>query len=378
MKICYLSSILNIHDYRFLSQIVKRGYEVYLVAYIPKDRFLEIPKQIAGIEGLKVIHKRYNYFQKHPYLIPIMVSDFRRVIDEIKPDILHCGYVLRDGFLAALSGFHPILLMPWGSDILIEPMKSILRRSITKYAINRANFITCDCEIVKRKIIELSNYDEKKILVFPWGVELDLFKPDSNKAENIRNALGWKDNKIIIMNRNFEHVYGCKYLLQALPKIIREEPGSRIIMIGQGSLEGGFRRFVKEKSLGEYVKFPGAIRNKEMPGYLNAADIYVSTSLSDGTSISLLEGMACGLPVVVTEMPSNKEWVINGKNGFLVPMKDHEGISNSILTLLRDDNLRLRMGMMNRRIVEDRANWSGNVDKLENIYKILASNSGRA
>ena len=124
-------------------------------------------------------------------------------------------------------------------------------------------------------------------------------------------------------------------------------------------------------NLSNFIKFIGKIPIEEMPDYLNAADVYVSTSLSDGTSLSLLEAMACALPVVVTEIPSNKEWVIDGYNGFLVPPKKPGEVSKRVLTLLKNSNTREDMGQKNLAIAKDKADWNKNVDKLEGIYKAL-------
>ena len=137
-----------------------------------------------------------------------MVLDFRNLINRIKPDILHTGWVTRDGFLGALSGFHPVPLMPYGWDILIEPEKSLLRKTIIKYTIKKADMITCDCETVKNKIIQMTGFEENKIVTFPWGIELDKFYPDPRKSIRIRENFGWNDNKILIMNRAFGTNWG--------------------------------------------------------------------------------------------------------------------------------------------------------------------------
>jgi glycosyltransferase involved in cell wall biosynthesis len=371
MRICYFSHNLNVHDYRFLSALVERNYDVYLVSYVKKKSFTEIPKDIANIKNLKIIHRKYNFTQEYHFLFPAMVIDFRRLINKIRPDVLHSGYVLSDGFIGALSGFHPVLLMPWGSDILIEPKKSLLRRKIIEYTINKADFIACDCETVKNKIIQMTEFKEDRIVTFPWGVELDKFYPDPRKSVRIREKLEWFDNKILIMNRAFESVYGVQYFIEALPEILIREPETRVILIGTGTLEKQIRSLVTEMKLDEIIKFIGEVPIDEMPDYLNAADVYISTSLSDGTSLSLLEAMACALPVVVTEIPANKEWVIDGHNGFLVPPKNPREVSKRVLTLLKIGNLREDMKKKNLAIAKNKADWAKNVDKLEGIYKAL-------
>jgi len=373
MRICYVSSNLNIHDYRFLSALIERKYDVYLISYASKRRYPEIPTIIRNIKGLKTIHKKFDFSAGLGLFSPFVVLDFCNLLNRIKPDILHTGWVLRDGFLGALSGFHPVLLMPWGSDVLIEPEISLLRGMIVKYAIKKADMITCDCETVRNKIIQMTGFDESKIVIFPWGLELDKFYPDHKKSFLIRKKLEWTDNKIVIMNRSFEAVYGIQYFIEALPEILNQEPATRVILIGSGTLEKQIRSLVTELKLEEFVKFVGRVSMEEMPDYLNAADVYVSTSLSDGTSLSLLEAMACALPVVVTEINANKEWVIDGHNGFLVQPKNPGEVSKKVLTLLKNSNLREEMGQINLEIARDKADWNKNIDKLERIYKSMTN-----
>jgi len=371
MRICYLSSELNIHDYRFLSALIARRHDVYLISYVAAKRYQTIPKIIRDIKGLHIIHRRFELTTGYASCFPLVIMDFRKLLKHLKPDILHTGWVIRDGFLGALSGFHPVLLMPYGSDILIEPEKSLLRRMIVKYAIKKADIITCDCDTVKHKIIDLTGLPETNIITFPWGIELDIFHPDAGKSVRVRQKLQWLDNKIIIMNRAFKPVYGLPYFVNALPAILRQEPSTRVILIGSGILDAEIRSLVSVKGLNNFVTFVGSVPINHMPDYLNAADIYVSTSLSDGTSLSLLEAMACSLPVVVTDIPANKEWVIDGHNGFVVPPNDSSELSNRVVTLLRNSGLRNLMGQRNLAIARAKADWNKNVDKLEATYNML-------
>jgi glycosyltransferase involved in cell wall biosynthesis len=366
-----VSSELKIHDYRFLSALIARQYDVHLISYVAPKRYPTIPRLIRDIKGLNIIHRQFEFTTGYTSFAPFVVLDFRRLLKSLKPDILHTGWVLRDGFLGALSGFHPVLLMPYGSDILIEPERSMVRRRVVKYTITRADIIQCDCETVKRKIVDMTRFDDHRIVVFPWGIELANFYPDPTKNLRIRQQLGWSNNKLLIMNRAFEPVYGTEYFIEALPEIVSQEPTTRVILIGSGSLERRLQSLVADRHLDSYVRFIGSISSEEMPAYLNAADVYVSTSLSDGTSSSLLEAMACSLPVVVTEIAANKEWVIDGHNGFLVRLRNPNDIAAKVITLLKDSNLRTLMGNNNVAIARDKADWEKNVDKLEAMYKSL-------
>ena len=100
--------------------------------------------------------------------------------------------------------------------------------------------------------------------------------------------------------------------------------------------------------------------------------IYVSSSLSDGTSVCLLEAMAVGLPVVVTDVDAILEWVTDGENGLVVPKKNPAALAVAICTLLEDDNLRKTFGKRNYKIARERASWDDNAKVFESMFQSLA------
>ncbi|MGB2601644.1 MAG: glycosyltransferase family 4 protein [Candidatus Omnitrophota bacterium] len=365
MKFCYLSSVLTVHDRRFLEGLVKRGDEVYLVTYYDG----ELPEEIKSLDGVRIIHRKPRYFHNlQKFLFATKVNDFRRILKEIQPDIVQGGFVWKDGFLAALSGFHPFVLMPWGSDILKQPQASILCRWIVKYTINRADVVICDCMTVKRSIKELTDYPKEKILIFPWGIDSGVFKP-GDSLSSLREELDWKDKKVLISTRSFYPVYGIDLFIKALPEVLRSEPLARVILIGAGPEEERLRGMVADNGLGDVVHFAGTVDNIKIPEYLKAADVYVSSSLSDGTSISLLEAFACGLPVVVNDVPAVMEWVRDGENGFITKIGDTEEFSQNIKNLLADPGLRKKMGENNLKVVSEKGDWEKNFDVLHGIYE---------
>ena len=369
MKIAYLSAGINVYDYRFLEKMLERGHKPIMIScWFEQPNF-----EMNGVPF---------YYYRPKYLSKLKIAIFlRRLLREIKPDILHTGYIQTHGFYGALSGFHPRLLMPWGSDILIAPFKSKIIKAITKYTIMSTDMITCDANYVKKKIITLANYPDKKIVVFPWGIDLNIFKP-SFSENKIKNKLGWSDKKVLIMTRNFKPIYGIEYFIKALPDIIISEPNIRVILAGSQLLDPDYSskimNMIEKLELQKYVHFTGWLEERELSDYLNSSDIYLSTSLSDGTSSSLLEAMACGLPVVVSDLPSNSEWVRNGENGYLVPLRDSKMLAKQIIRLLDNDTLSQQMGLRNLQIAKKRADWEINFSKLENIYETLVKKKKEA
>lgn len=414
LRILYLSNVLTVPDHLFLSTLTQAGYDTYLVTFKEK-----LPELIQDIPGLNIIHKplicqlspvntnlnnnieredknwlkrcfrnlfdginkivrklqiafEINIFGSMAiFLSPLRAYHLTKVIRDIHPHILHAVWVPDCGLIGALSRFHPLLLMPMASDILFFP-KRFMNRWITKFIIKKAEMITCDCEIVKNKVIKLTNYPEDDIVVFPRGIDLNLFYPDYELRRQTREILGLGDKKVIIMTRNFESIYGIEYFIKSLPSIIRKIPDTTILFIGSGSLRGKFEKLIYEEGIDDNVQFLGLILNSEIPRYLNASDIYVSSSLSDGSSVSLLEAMGCSLPVVVTDVPSNFEWVQDRINGFIVPKKDPESLAEKIIFLLQNEEKAKEMGRRNLEIARERADWNKNFKKLEDIYDRLS------
>ena len=368
MRIAYISNgnpDAPAFDQLFISTMVRRGYKPYYISCWAKD----VDYSYLGVENFQIYPsgRNFRFFR--------LIHNLRSLIKKIQPDVLHSGWIQTAGFYAAYSGFRPILSMPWGHDILSHLDEEGYSESWhyklkTNYTINRADRITCDCELVKQRIIEMYGYPAENIIVFPWGVDQCIYKPASSPSK-IRKDLGWEDKKVIIMNRLFTPRRGIGYFIEAFSKVVHIVPETRVLLVGYGPLQTELENMVTRLNLKEYVHFTGRINNEDMPDYLQAADIYVTTSLSDGTSVSLLEAIACGLPVIVADAPAYFEWVDDGVNGFIVPRKDSVVLAERLVTLLRDHSMRQMMGKRNLEIAHERADWNNNFGVLEDIYKEL-------
>jgi len=181
MKIAYLSRGNNVYDRRFMAKMVERGHKVYFISYFPGEK--------VEVKGVENYHYDYTSMHHFPRLVSIQTAlHLRKLLKNISPDVLHTGWIPDMGFFGALSYFHPTLSMPWGSDILLKPDESRLLKWGTRYTLRRADMITCDCEFVKNRIIELSGCSSDKIVVFPWGIDLQTFHP-SEAGSRIREFI---------------------------------------------------------------------------------------------------------------------------------------------------------------------------------------------
>ena len=200
---------------------------------------------------------------------------------------------------------------------------------------------------------------------------MKVFNPPQDKKElPLRKKLGWKREIIIISTRSWENIYGIETLLKAFRIITLAEPNVRIIMLGGGSLSGIIDKHIAKYEMDRIINRPGVVENSGLAEYFKCADIYISCSLTDGSSISLLEAMASGLPVVVSDIPGNREWVSDGVNGFLAETGSGEAFAAGVRKLLAmSENERSEMGLRNQKLAEDRADWDKNFNKLMDLYQ---------
>jgi glycosyltransferase involved in cell wall biosynthesis len=119
------------------------------------------------------------------------------------------------------------------------------------------------------------------------------------------------------------------------------------------------------------VQFLGWVKHEEMPKLLSQANIYISTSLDDGTSVSLLEAMASGAFPIVTDIPSNREWISDGENGFLVPIDEERFLAEKILEAIRNHDLREGSRDKNFSLIKEKALWPVTIAKTKEIYKMV-------
>ena len=362
MKVLYVTSKGGIHDYRFLKKLVK-DHNVLLLHY----RADELIPEIKSLEELKIISKR-SFFRSFP--LPSELWHFKKIVREFKPDIIHTGYVWQVGALAAYAKVHPHLSMPWGSDILLEPDKKFFVKTIVKKVMRSCDHVQCDAEYVKEKIVKDYGVTPEKITVFPWGIDLSLFKPD--KSAGFRSKLNISPDKfVLIFNRYLEEVYGVNCLLKAFNEFAKDKNDAVLLLVSEGSLKNTVVNFIETHGLEKKVRLVGRVPNTQLPAILNCSDVYISTSLSDGTSLSLLEALACGLGIIVTDVPAIKEWV-SDDNGIVVGIKNIPAITEAMEKYYTNRDLIKKHGEKNIRIAQKQADWDKNYGKLSVIYENIS------
>lgn len=363
MKICFIASANSIHSFKWIKYFKERGHEICWIS-IEKNEFSELENikfYLLKNFKIKILNVIFN------------INSLKKIIKKFEPDILHAHYAGVNGLLAALSGFHPFILTAWGSDILIAG-KSKMKKPLIKFALNRADLITCDAEHMEKAIIKLG-VNSSKIKIIYFGIDTKKFSPGP-KDENLIQKLNIQNCPTIISLRSLEPIYDLETLIKAIPLVLKEFPEAKFIVAGRGSEEEKLKSLAKNLKILESIRFVGWIPNEVLHQYLNSSDIYVSTSLSDaGISSSTAEAMACGLPVVITNTGENEKWVKDGENGYLITIKNPELLANKITTLIKDKDLRREFGRKSRELIEEKNNYLKEMAKMEKLYEAFLAKS---
>lgn len=352
------------HDHRFLSTAAEAGHQVYLLRLERENLQREdrpIPpgvEQICWSGGKQPFHWR---------MLTRLLPELRAVIRRIKPDLIHAGPIQKTAFLAALSGFQPLVSMSWGSDLLLDADRDIWMRFITKFTLNRTTILMGDCEAVKQKA-SLFGFPPERFVLFPWGVDLRVFSPAED--DSFRSRMGWKGAFVLLCLRAWEPLYGVDIVVKAFVRAAQQIPHLRLILLGNGSQATGLRQILLKHGMMERVYLGGQISNYDLPRFYRAADLYISASHSDGSSVSLMEALACGKPVVVSDIPGNSEWVTPYQQGWLFPDGNVDALADCILEAVTDPRRLEVMGVAARRLAEERADWRRNAEKMLEGYEL--------
>lgn len=367
MRVLYLSRGYTTHDRRFLGAIADGGHEA-LFLRLDRDHVHDVrdlprgAREIAW-EGGTVAD---------PAQALAAAGAFRATLDREAPDLVQAGPIPTGAYLAAVAEARPLIAMSWGSDVLVDAERDEVWRAAAVTATRTAELLVCDSEVVERRLLELAAPARPAVLRFPWGIDVSAFSPGPT-ALTLRSRDGWRDATVVLSTRAWEPIYGTPTILDAFRLARERVPVLRLLMLGGGRLAPQVDEYVRSRGLAGAVERPGLVPQDDLPDVFRAADVYMSCSESDGTSISLLEALATGVPVVVSDIPGNREWVRHGENGWLAPPGDAAAFADALVaaaTLSREQ--RSWIAAANRRVAERRADWRLGSGRLLEAYRSLA------
>lgn len=356
MRILYFTQGQSPHDLRFLTALAATQHQVGVLC-------LDGVSGRSWPQGIQELSWPAAYLQLTKKYKHAQVLAFQEVVNSFQPDVVHAGPIQKVASIAARARVKSLLAMSWGSDLLMDAQNSLRSNLLARFTLRKTTLLAADCYTVVKKASELGYHGP--ICVFPWGVDLTHFT--SSVSSGLREQLGWHNEFVFLSNRTLEPLYGVDVIAWAFIQACQQNDRLRLLLYGKGSQEGKIRALFEKAELMDRVHFGGFASLEQLPAIYASADVYLSASHSDGSSVSLMEALACGRPVIVSDIPSNQEWVKPAENGW--PFKDGNSADLAAKMLEAVASPRLaEMAINNRILAEQKADWQKNFAKLLAAY----------
>jgi len=350
-SICFLANASSTHTAKWVNHFSSKGHKVDLISF-------EDPCCISPEVNLHKLTSRWStnsrYFTAR--------AQVRKVLDVVRPDLLHAHYAAGYGTLGRLANFHPYILSVWGSDVFEVPARSPLHRTLIRSNLASADYV---CSTSRFMALHTQKYCKSKIFVTPFGIDCERFKPCVCSSIE-------KKELLIGTVKTLDETYGVDYLIKSFAAVAKQYAGSkklRLIIAGDGPLKNYLQNLAKDLGIEESVDFLGFVPQDQIPALLNGLSIFVAVSVFETFGVAILEASACGLPVVVSDAGGLGEVMKDGITGVMVPKCDVSATAEAIANLIDDDELRTRMGKSGRNFVLENYEWNENASRMERLYE---------
>lgn len=286
----------------------------------------------------------------------------RKKIKQEKPDMIIAERTTSYGFLAAISGMHPIAIAQqgrtdlWPEGSLLLPFKKFIQ----KHAFKKADLIHAWGPVMTISMKAIG-VDMSKVLVLPKGIDLSLFTPSISNSTKIE----------AIVTRSLQPEYRHDSILKAFGILHQKGIDFSLTIVGDGTRLQSLKDLAAALQIENKVIFTGRIPNTELPKLLQQSNIYISMPITEGVSASLFEAMACNCYPVVSDIPGNQSWIRHRENGQLIEIDHIEMLAEELIWSFENSELRNQAIIRNRKFVEENANYNLNMKIISDRYHEL-------
>jgi glycosyltransferase involved in cell wall biosynthesis len=352
MRVVYLADAPYVHTRRWVEHFARRGWDVHIITFRPADLAGVTVHHVRGLERIG----RGRYVVHAPAI--------RRLVRELKPDLVHALHLTSYGFLGAYAGVHPLVTSVWGTDILEAPRWSPLHLYLTRYALERADHVTATGLRLANATLSYAPR-AKPVTVVPYGV-------DPERFQRLANGSGAQADEVVIGSVGRLSIEkGFDTLLRAANQLIEEGARLRLQLVGGGHQRQSLERLTKQLGITDHVALLGDLEHANVRDALAGFDIFAMPSRAEGFGVAALEAQAMELPVVASDVHGLPDVVQHGRTGLLVPPGDHQALASALGRLIADPGLRASMGRAGREFVQQRYRWQDNAVQMERLYSSL-------
>jgi glycosyltransferase involved in cell wall biosynthesis len=284
----------------------------------------------------------------------------RRLARDARPDVVHAHWLCGWAALAALAGVAPLVAMAWGSDVF---RAGTVKTLANRLALARADLAMADSEALLERLIELGARRDAAELVH-WGVDLRTFAPANGTRAALRERLGLGPGPVVLSPRSLTSVYNAGTVLEAFESVHRERPDAQLVLKHMGA--GG------PAAADGSVRVVGHVPYEQMAWYYQAADVCLSIPSSDSSPRSVWEAMACGCPVVISDLPWVRELIVPERDALVVPIQA-AAVARAVRRVLTDRELAGRLAHRGRALAVRHRDRDAEMDRIAGRYRQLAA-----
>lgn len=357
-KLAFIAPANSIHTVKWVNEMNTRDYDVTLFSLRAHQ---DISKSVS-----KGVHIEYLHFDP-PFGYYLATHELKKKLEEGDFDVVNAHYATGYGTLARLSKAHPLLLNVWGSDVYDFPYRSYMNKILLQKNLNNADRIASTSEVMAEQIIRMSGIEKERITITPFGIDTIKFSPRHTHSFD-------RKCPIIGIIKTLEPQYGIDVLIKSIAELNKIIPQKvRLEIYGKGMQRESLETLSKELSLTEQIHFNGYVDHEKVSEILNSFDIFAVSSNSESFGVSLIEAMACEMPVVATDADGFKEIITDGEDGLLVECGDYRAMAKAFKLLITDENKRKCIGKKARENVIKRYTWKDNANIMDKMLESMSN-----
>ena len=326
-------------------------------------------------DELRAMDVRIHHTQRREGIDVSQVRKIAAVVRKFQPHVVHCHQYspfLYGALGSLLAGRGQVLFTEHGRHY--PDVVGRKRRAFNRFLCRKARHVTAVCRFTREHLVRLEGIPACQIEIVYNGVDAHRFETGLEPAHAKRDLNLPHDAVVVMQVGTFRYVKDQATAVRAFRRVRETHSRAMLVFVGDGPDRPDCQRLARSLNLGDSVRFLG--QRGDIPRVLAAADIMLMTSLSEAHSVSLLEGMASGLPVVGTRVGGIPETVAEGQTGLLAPRQDPPAVAEALRKLVDNADLRKRMGQAGARRVRDLFRRSDMHRRYMEIYRRLAQ--GRA
>ncbi|MEI6690277.1 MAG: glycosyltransferase [bacterium] len=265
-------------------------------------------EKLAGNGGiLPVLKSNKFYYLLVPFFLLAEIIATIKLVNKLKPDTIHAHWIIPQG-LAAYINFlvnkTPYIVTSHGGDIF--GLQGKLLTQLKKLILENAKSITVVSSAIKNEILKINPKLESKIEIIPMGVDTKLFNPNKYD-QKLKERYGITGPFLLFVGRLVEKK-GVRYLIEAMPAILKKHPKTKLLIIGSGPLENELKSLSSSLKVDSNIVFTGAIKHSDLPPYFATADIFIAPSIqtddgdTEGYGLTIAEATASECKVIATNI----------------------------------------------------------------------------